>query len=33
MLMINDAFFWKGEDAEAVSEWVERLHLDLMPEE
>ena len=33
MLMINDAFFWKGEDAEAVGEWVERLHLDLMPED
>jgi hypothetical protein len=33
MLMINDVFFWKGEDAEAVGEWVERLSLDLMPED
>jgi hypothetical protein len=33
MLMINDAFFWKGEDAEAVGEWLERLSLDLMPED
>lgn len=31
MLMINDAFFWK--DEEAVGRWVNRLGLDLMPED
>jgi hypothetical protein len=30
MLMINDGFFWKGEDAEAVGEWVNRISLDLI---
>jgi hypothetical protein len=33
MLMINDVFFWSGEDAELVGEWLERISMDLIPKD
>lgn len=32
MIIINDVFYWKPEDADFVAEWVNRLSLDLIPE-
>jgi hypothetical protein len=33
MVMINDAYYWERKDEDAVGEWVERLSLDLIPED
>jgi hypothetical protein len=33
MMIINDAFYWAPEDADVVAEWVDRISLDLIPED
>jgi hypothetical protein len=31
MILINDAFYWEGVDAELIGEWICRFSLDLVP--
>jgi hypothetical protein len=33
MMIINDAFYWAPEDADVAAEWVDRISLDLIPED
>jgi hypothetical protein len=33
MILINDCYFWEGEDADVVAEWVDSISLDLVPED
>jgi hypothetical protein len=32
-ILTNHVYFWEGEDAAVVAEWVDSLSLDLVPED
>jgi hypothetical protein len=32
MILINDVFYWSGDDADLIGEWISRLSLDLISE-